>query len=67
MTKKQAEELIAFGQQPGMHVKITTEKIKGVLYVNFRDYQLSNFVQAAIILQNIQRSEIPSSYEHLVA
>ena len=65
MKKEQVQELIEFGKK--LHVKVTTETIRGTLYVNFRDYQIANFVHAAVILQNIQRAELPESLHGLVA
>jgi hypothetical protein len=65
MRKEHADELIEFGKK--IQVKVTTSNIKGILYVNFRDYQLSSFIQAAVLLQNIQRAELPESFSGLAA
>jgi len=65
MTRSQAEELREFGSK--IQVQVTTEMVNGVLHVNFRDYQLANFIQAALILQQIQRTELPESIKGMVA
>ena len=59
MKLNQVKELISFGEKIG--VKVTECNCTGEPGVHFRDFEMTNFVRAAIQLKHIQANELESN------
>jgi hypothetical protein len=64
MRINQINELVEAGRK--LDVKVTPDKVAGQDVVNIRDFQFSDFAQAALLLQYIAKTEIPDNYNYYV-